>query len=109
MKKFVTALSVIATCASLPALAGHHEKGDMADKMGKMCDAMAKEMDKDGDALVTREEHAAFFDAKFTETDTDKDGKISADERKAMREKHMKDMHESKEEAAEEEAEKKAN
>jgi uncharacterized low-complexity protein len=45
-------------------------------------------MDTDGDAGVSRAEHAAYWRAKFDEVDTDGDGVVTADDMDAAHEKH---------------------
>jgi hypothetical protein len=46
---------------------------------------LLKAADANGDQAITRAEMTAAIDAHFTKADTNKDGKISSDEHKAMR------------------------
>lgn len=49
-----------------------------------------KHADANGDKVVTQAEFRAAAEARFAKADTNKDGSISADERKAGRGKHMR-------------------
>ena len=49
---------------------------------------MMKEMDTNGDEVITKAEASAFHAKKFDAMDTNKDGKLTKDEREAFRKAH---------------------
>lgn len=70
-----------------PAIAAHHEKGEAHTKMGEhRAQMMAKfeehlkEVDSNGDGVVTKDEADAAHQAHFGKSDTDNDGTISYEE-----------------------------
>ncbi|MFZ5609285.1 MAG: EF-hand domain-containing protein [Pseudomonadota bacterium] len=51
-------------------------------------------MDQDGDGAISRQEFASRHEEKFARADANKDGKVTAEERTAMREEMQKRMEE---------------
>jgi hypothetical protein len=65
-------------------MGGRHEgRGHRGGHGGGM--RLLKAADTNGDQAITKAEMTAAIDAHFTKADTNKDGKISSDEHKAMR------------------------
>jgi hypothetical protein len=97
MKKFVLAAALGATALSGTAVAQTSAPAPadrpMPPRGGPM---MMSDIDRDG--IVTRDEAAAAADRRFAEMDTNHDGKISGDERRAMRE-HRREMRDERREA----------
>lgn len=90
MKKTLVLASVLAVCAA-PAFAN-----DMKDHhkwMEEKADTMFKEVDANGDGMISKAEHEAFAEKMFSDADTNKDGSISKEECRAMHKKEMDKHH----------------
>lgn len=110
MKKLLLGTSAVLALAAMPAIAGHHEggemKGDKQAKMEEMHDKKFEKYDTDGDGVVSKAEFMAHAEEKFGKMDADGDGNITKEESKAFwkakgeewKEKHdkMKKMKEEK-------------
>lgn len=98
MKKaltFASAALVLAGLTTVGAANASHHKGDHGDKPhhGK---GMIKQMDSNGDGIVSKEESLAFVEMLYSTADTDGDGNLTIDEMRAhhkaeMRKKHCND------------------
>lgn len=104
MKKYLLLSSALLSMAAVPAMAEHHEMKDGGKK------GLFEKHDTNADGIVTQDEYLAHAKTRFTELDTDKDGKITkaeSDAHKAEWKEKMKDkkekwkeMKEKKDEAA---------
>ena len=96
MKKSVRYLALVSCFALAPALAfaGPEACHDsMQGQMGGQSEEMMfKNMDANGDGMVSKAEFNAFHAKRFKELDVNKDGRISPEEMKSGHKKPMGDM-----------------
>jgi len=111
MKKLLLGSVAVLAMASVPALADHHENGDMKgkkhEKRAEMHKRMFEKHDANGDGKVTKEEFMAKVEERFNKMDADGNGEVTMEESRAYykaKHKKMKDKREKMKDMKEEKA-----
>jgi hypothetical protein len=97
MKKYLLLSTALLSLSAVPAFAEHHEMKDGSKK------GLFEKHDTNADGVVTQDEYLAHAKTRFTELDTDKDGKITkaeSDAHKAEWKEKMKERRETMKEKA---------
>lgn len=98
MKRILMLTSAMTMCMALPALAGSQSSGTSMASEGTMdqkAQYFLKQMDKDSNGMVSKDEHDQFSENMFEQADANGDDEISMNELKAAKQKEMQQMQQS--------------